>query len=66
VKPFAVRYRDTAASRPKLSALRFTTSKDAREYAERLIAGGAVRVAVVQLDGRRYVSSQSVISAAPG
>lgn len=59
-KPFAVRYRDEPKARRKLSALRFATAAEAREYAERLIASGARAVAVVELDGRRYVSQRSV------
>lgn len=62
MKPFAVRYRDTESSRPKLSALRFVTAAEAHEYGVRLIGCGAKNVAVVQLDARRrYVSSRSII-----
>ena len=62
-KPFVVRYRDTPSERRKLSLLRFTTASEAREYASRLIAQGALSVSVVQLDGRRYVSQWSVSAA---
>ena len=62
MKRFAVRYRDYESSRSKLSTLRFATAAEAREYAYRLIVCGAKRVAVVELDGRRYVSSRSVVA----
>lgn len=65
MKPFAVRFRDQPSKRPRLSMLRFTTASEAREYAGRLIEQGASSVAVVELDGRRYVSARSVVSPIP-
>ena len=62
-KPFAVRFRDVTRERLKLSLLRFANASEAHEYALRLIDQGASRVAVVELDGRRFVSSRSVVGA---
>lgn len=60
MKPFAVRFRDDQWARPKLSRLRFATAAEARDYARDLSSVGALNVAVVELDGRRIVSSRSV------
>jgi hypothetical protein len=65
-KRFAVRYRDSVGSRRKRSLLRFATAGEAREYADRLLGCGACGVAVVELDGRRCVSSRSVVSRQAG